>query len=218
MDKVHYVIWPKNFNTHGHLCSYINSLHYSKRILLQISIPPGIHLSLRGVVHANNSVIPIYEIGTDRANPSREALQCITDLRPCCRQEYTTGLASQMLMGEWYFPNKSRVHGAEATDSPFFRTRGLNDGRVNLFRSNTRIMSPVGSYCCQIPDIAGVNQTLCAVTGDYTICPERNFIYIMPFLPSLCRLLCPDQWWWNCRTELHSRVYYLWGWKYQLYC
>ena len=124
-----------------------------------------IRLSLNGVNYANNSVVNLTAIGTDSANANSEALQCITDLRPCCRQEYIDGIESQMLTGEWYYPNGSRVHGAEIV-APFFRNRGLNDGTVNLLRVNTEVMSPAGRYCCEIPNIAGVNQTLCAGIGE----------------------------------------------------
>ena len=67
-------------------------------------------------------------------------------------------------MGEWHYPNGNRVSGQGGT-SDFFRTRGLNDGTVNLFRRNSGILSPFGSYCCEIPDTTGVNQTLCANLG-----------------------------------------------------
>ena len=36
------------------------------------------------------------------------------------------------------------------------------DGTVNLFRRNNDIVSPFGSYCCEIPDSGGTDQTLCA--------------------------------------------------------
>ena len=47
----------------------------------------GVYLSLKGSVYANNSVIIITEIGaeSDPDTATNEALQCITDRRPCCR-------------------------------------------------------------------------------------------------------------------------------------
>ena len=73
-------------------------------------------------------------------------------------------------MGEWYFPDGSLVPGFEGLNfnpiSPFVRKRGLNDGRVNLFRAaNAEVTSPVGFFCCEIPGTNGVNQTTCAVVG-----------------------------------------------------
>ena len=72
-----------------------------------------------------------------------------------------------MLMGEWHYPNGTIVPGNGPNEGKyfFFRTRGLNDGTVNLFRRNRGIISPFGSYCCEIPDSSGVNQTLCANLG-----------------------------------------------------
>ena len=68
----------------------------------------GCHFTLRGVNYMNNSVIPISEIGTELTNSTSEALQCITDLRPCCRQSEASAI-QQMLMGEWYYPDGTRV-------------------------------------------------------------------------------------------------------------
>ena len=48
----------------------------------------------------------------------------------------------------------------------FFRTRGNNDGTLNLFRRGTDIASPIGSFCCEIPVADGVNRTLCANIGE----------------------------------------------------
>ena len=133
----------------------------------QMNTQTGVYLSLKGTIYANNSVITITGIGTDSDNPSGAALQCITDLRPCCRQE-GTHLAQQMLMGEWYFPDKTQVPGSEVPSSSLFRSRGLNDGRVNLFRTHDEVLSPVGLFCCEIPDATGVNRTLCADLSELT--------------------------------------------------
>ena len=136
----------------------------------------------------NNSVIPISEIGTELTNSTSEALQCITDLRPCCRQSETSAI-QQMLMGEWYYPDGTRVPDNEG-DDVFFATRGLNDGTVNLFRRNTGVMSPVGSYCCEIPDTTGTNQTLCAITGEHLQHYIHNHATLLLSYP-LSRILHP---------------------------
>lgn len=124
----------------------------------------GIWLSLNGVNYSNNSVVDINTIGTNSSAPSTEALQCNTELRPCCRMPYQ----AETLKGEWYYPGpNNRVDGAEVTGLPFYRTRGENDGTVNLFRLNSSIMEPAGRFCCEIPDIDGMNQTLCAGIGEH---------------------------------------------------
>ena len=113
----------------------------------------GVYLSLRGVVYANSSVISITEIGeTDRDNPSamNNALQCITDRKSCCR--------SGSRAGEWLFPNRTMV----SVSGSFYRNRGPDDGTVNLNRDNTNVMSPTGLFCCVLPDVTNINQTVCA--------------------------------------------------------
>ena len=123
---------------------------------------PDLRFRLSGTVYVNNSVIPITDIGVEG---SITPLICNTDLRPCCR----TPRDNSSLMGEWHYPNGSVVPGNGPTEGKylFFRTRGENDGTVNLFRRNDDIISPFGSYCCEIPDSSGVNQTLCANLGKY---------------------------------------------------
>ena len=76
--------------------------------------------------------------------------------------------------GEWFYPNGSKVEGNGLTEGKyfFFRTRDMV-GNVNLFRRNTQVQSPFGSYCCEIPNIRGVNQTLCVNLGR-----QNNIIYI----------------------------------------
>ena len=119
----------------------------------------GIYLSLGGRIYSNNSIIPITDIigrGTS-AVPSDNALQCITDKKPCCYEVPNRH-------GEWYYPDGSQIlyqsYAIEA-DLPFFRNRG-DDGTVNLNRVNSRIMFTTGKFCCVVPNSIGVYQTLCA--------------------------------------------------------
>jgi hypothetical protein len=109
-------------------------------------------------MYANNSVIPIAEIEetTDSVNTG---LQCITDRMPCCT-------AAGARIGEWFFPDGTRVPtlGTGATmATEFYRNRG-DDGTVNLNRLNNVLM-PTGLFCCEVPDAAGVDQTVCAEIG-----------------------------------------------------
>ena len=114
----------------------------------------GIYLSLRGVVNANNSVIPITEIretNTSMSPPqnSNNGLQCITDRMPCCRFGHRAG--------EWFFPNGTMV--PEGSGPTFYRNRGRDDGTVNLNRVNTNVMSPTGLFCCNVDH----SQWICAL-------------------------------------------------------
>ena len=124
-----------------------------------------VRLSLNGIEYSNNSVMDINAVGANSLDPAVEALQCMTDLRPCCKFPYQVS----SLKGEWYYPNGSRVHGAEVVGLPFYRTRGVDNGTVNLFRVDTETMEPIGRYCCQIPNISMVNQTLCVGIGEQCI-------------------------------------------------
>ena len=105
----------------------------------------GVYLSLNGRVYANNDVIPITEIG-ETTTSSNTGLQCITDRRQCCA-------AFETRAGEWYFPRgmaavPRQIHAGATT---FYRNRG-DDGTVNLNRLNSSIMSPIGLFCCMVPD------------------------------------------------------------------
>ena len=107
-----------------------------------------VYLSLNGTVYANNSVIPITEIG----NTSNTGLQCITDRRPCCASPSNRA-------GEWYFPDETTVPILSGATS-FYRTRG-DDGTVNLNRLNTNVIMPIGLFCCVVPDALDDKQILC---------------------------------------------------------
>ena len=130
------------------LCSHAVIMFY---------LPTDLRFRLSGTVYVNNSVIPITDIGVEG---STTPLICNTDRTPCCRIPFD----SSSLMGEWHYPNGSMVQGNEFRHN-MYRTRGVNDGTVNLFRRSNDIISPFGSYCCEIPDSSGVNQTLCANLG-----------------------------------------------------
>ena len=74
----------------------------------------GVYLSLKGVVYANNSVIPITEIG-ETDDTSNNGLQCITDKRPCCQTQLDR-------FGEWYYPDgMTAVPGPRQSPTTFSR-------------------------------------------------------------------------------------------------
>ena len=109
------------------------------------------------MVYANNSVISISEIGeTDRFNPSlmNNAVQCVTDRKPCCR--------SGVERGQWFFPGGEEVL---AQSSTFYQSRGDNDGTINLNRMDNVVL-PAGLFCCVVPDAVNVEQTLCVNVGE----------------------------------------------------
>ena len=112
-------------------------------------IHSGVYLSLKGVVYASNTSIPITEIGTT----SNTGLQCITDRMPCC--------GTQGSAGEWLFPDGTTIPGPVGNPTSFIRTRG-DDGTVNLNRLNINVPMPTGLFCCEVPDALNVMQRLCA--------------------------------------------------------
>ena len=103
------------------------------------------------MVYANNSVIPIREVG----ETSRTGLQCITDRRPCC---------AGARIGQWRFPDGTLVPVLGAGATLFYRNRG-EDGTVNLNRLYTGVMMPTGLFCCEVPDAIDVDQTVCIDIG-----------------------------------------------------
>ena len=112
------------------------------------------------MVYANNSVIPITEIGeTDTTVPlppnSNNGLQCITDRRPCCQ-------ARSNRFGEWYFPGGMTTVPTRGGATSFYRNRG-DDGTVNCNLNRVyEAMMPTGLFCCEVPDIIDVMQRICA--------------------------------------------------------
>jgi hypothetical protein len=111
----------------------------------------GVYLSLNGAkYYTNSSIVTVAEIGqTDTYQ--NNALQCITDRKPCC------GVPNPV--GEWYFPNRTRVPILGST-TPYYRLRG-DDGTVNLNRLISNVTHPTGQFCCVVPDTTNIIQTLC---------------------------------------------------------
>ena len=110
----------------------------------------GVYLSFKGVAYANNSVIQITKIGAITLN---DGLQCITDKMPCCETPPNR-------LGEWYFPDGSRVP-VQGSATSFYRNRG-DSGTVGLNRINNNIVMPTGRFCCKVPDATIALQTVCA--------------------------------------------------------
>ena len=118
----------------------------------------GVYLSLNGETYANNSLVKITEIlNSDTMSNDNGALQCITDRMPCCASR-------QYRLGEWYFPDQSRVP-IENHALTFYRNRG-DDGSVKLNRLNNNIMAPLGQFCCEVLDATNASQRLYVKIGE----------------------------------------------------
>ena len=104
--------------------------------------------SLRNKTFQNNSIVILDDIGESNEN----ALLCRTNLTACCK------LPS---IGNWFFPNGSRVPSDDSSNTAFYRTRG-----EMVIRLKHRGGGEEGIYSCEIPDSVNVTQTI--YIGVYT--------------------------------------------------
>ena len=108
----------------------------------------------------NGHIIPNHGfVLLDNIGEGSEALLCLTDLPACCRPPYTDPMGRQAL-GNWYFPNGTRVvSGGKQWD--FHRTRG----RIVVLLHRRR-GGATGIYRCSVP---GQNKDLVTLyVGVYT--------------------------------------------------
>ena len=144
---------------HALRTSMLYVVHFTHEICFCI-VGAEVYFSLNGEEYrSNNSDIDITRIGNSDLDFNYTPLICITNKRPCCKDNKT---------GEWYFPDGSVVpiRGKEsdrATD--FYRNRG-DDGMVNLNRVSEDVLSPTGTFCCVVLVDSGENATLCANIGE----------------------------------------------------
>ena len=82
-----------------------------------------------------------------------DTLRCITNKTACCRPPYTGENGS--VLGNWFFPNETRVPSSGGNQWDFYRTRGQM--MVLLYR---RRGGEEGIYRCEIPDTMDVTQTI----------------------------------------------------------
>ena len=84
-----------------------------------------------------------------------DALLCITNLTACCRPNITPYIGEMgRALGNWFFPNKSRVPGA-GNQWDIYRNRGQTVVRMHRRRGGIE-----GIYHCEIAGIFGFIQTL----------------------------------------------------------
>ena len=112
-----------------------------------------------------------------------DALRCMTDNTSCCRLPYTQSLR-QSAIGNWFFPNGSRVP-SNKKQWDFHRTRG--DMVVLLHRRRDGV---IGVYYCMVPDKEGNVQTTyigvyTAGTGGWYIHPSSLCIYFLQIEKSI---------------------------------
>jgi hypothetical protein len=136
----------------------------------------GVSLKLRGVIIPNNSLVDLgdllYRTPSDPHPNNTNGLQtlmCVTDLVDCCE---TQGL------GDWYFPSGAGVpfNTGRVTSKSFLANRGQYEVRMRdrrQFYGSVRIWRRWsyppgrGRFYCELPNAAGVNQTLYVNIGEW---------------------------------------------------
>ena len=86
-----------------------------------------------------------------------DALLCMTNLIACCRHPYTH--TNKSVLGNWYFPNKTRVPSDHERD--IYRIREQMVVYLHHRRGGEN-----GMYRCEIPDSMNVMQNI--YIGVYT--------------------------------------------------
>ena len=105
--------------------------------------------------YANNTAIIISSIMTTNDT----SLICHTDSTTCCRG-VDKDPSSSMGNGEWLFPNGNENTENSVTGSGFYWIRYYQV--LRLYRQGD-IQTPLGTYCCRIPDSGGEMRTFCAI-------------------------------------------------------
>ena len=127
----------------------------------EISSFPGagdVWFSLNGTTYQNSSNVILEDIGI-----GVDALLCKTNQTVCCQNP---------AVGNWYFPNGSRVptRVVNKTSWDFYRTRGQMVVHLNRRRGREE-----GVYRCVIPDTMNVPQTI--YIGVYSLRTGEWYMY-----------------------------------------
>ena len=110
--------------------------------------------TFKGAVLSNNSLVTLDDIGE-----GDDALRCMTDNTSCCRPPYTDSIG-QTALGNWIFPNGTRVPSSDI-QWDFHRTR-----RHMVVLLHRRRGEVDGVFYCVVPDKEGNEQT--TYIGVYT--------------------------------------------------
>ena len=135
----------------------INSSIHKVKCLQLDSV--GVYISLRGKIYSNNSNILVTDIG-ERGNGS---LLCFTDLFQCCKKDQTS---NDTALGEWYYPNGLAVGVLNGSAVGFYKNGDCS--RVRLHRRKN-VTSPIGYYCCEVPDATLTHVRICVYLGELII-------------------------------------------------
>ena len=156
-----------------------NKFSANKHNNIGISSFPGagdVWFSLKGTTYQNDSIVILEDIG----GGDDDALLCITNQTACCQPPYTGDMGEGL--GNWFFPNESRVPSVNHTQWDFYRTRGQMVVRMHRRRGGVE-----GVYHCKIPDTMNVTQTI--YIGVYSASTGEWWLYIHPHVLH-CKSTC----------------------------
>ena len=131
-------------------------------MVIFLSTVAGVWFSLSGTTYQNNSLVTVDNIGQDN-----NSLLCITDQPTCCQPSHTENVTWPAI-GNWYFPNGTKVPDS-GTQWDFHGTRGHM-----MVQMQRRGGLEDGIYRCEIPDTMNVTQIIyigvySASTGEWHI-------------------------------------------------
>ena len=121
-----------------------------------VSDAGGVRFSLNGTTYQNNSLVTLEDI-----DEGADALLCLTDQPGCCRLYDTYTGYWRPSVGNWFFPNGTRVPSPDWLWD-VYRSRGWMVVRLHRRRRG----GVNGIYSCVIPDATNVTQTI--YIGVYT--------------------------------------------------
>ena len=131
-------------------------------VLNLCSLGEGVRFSLSGTTYQNNSLVTLEDVGES----NDDALFCMTEYSTCCIQP---------ALGNWLFPNGTRVPSSVNRQQDFYKTR---DGMVVFL--HRRRGGENGVYYCEVPDAVNVTQTI--YIGVYTADAGEQYINILQWL------------------------------------
>ena len=105
--------------------------------MVSVSCQIAPYVSFKGETLPDHSFVNLSLVGHDGSG--NDSVQCHTDLSTCCRLG-----AGAVHIGDWYFPNETRLHFDDGDLTQYRDTQ-----RVDLRRNNA-VSSPSGIYRCDI--------------------------------------------------------------------
>ena len=94
-----------------------------------------------------------------------DALLCLTDQPACCKSPFTDKLGPPV-MGDWFFPNGTRLPSESVNTSSGLQWDFFKDRGQSMVHMHRRQGGATGIYHCEIPDSVNVTQAI--YIGVYT--------------------------------------------------